>query len=204
MKLYRMVSRDRSGQVNWFLNELGLPFETEELSYKDGDLDKEEYLAKHPLGQVPVLEDGDVRLFESYAIISYLADKYPEKEMAPPVTDLRARGEYYKWMFFASNSAASMFARNFRIEHSKDEYKEQWQPYLREKVLRVLGAIEAQLEGRDYILGKFSAVDPCLGYALWSVSEETYFNDFPRTREYFERLQKRDACIKSKVFEMPS
>lgn len=203
MKLYRMVSRDRSGQVNWLLHELGVDFETVELSYQAGDLDKEEYLAKHPLGQVPVLEDGSVRLFESNAIVAYLADKYTDSNLAPPISDLSARGEYYKWLFFATNSAADFFSRTFRLEHHTEEYKEQWESYLREKVLRVMSAIEDQLDGREYILGAFSAVDPCLGYALWSVSNEPFFNDFPRTRDYFHRLQSREACQKSKIFEVP-
>lgn len=87
MKLYSMVPQDCSGKVRWLLNEMGLPFEEIKVSYRNGDLKTPEYLAKHPLGQVPVLEDGTVTLFESYAIVAYLADKYPEKGMAPSPKD---------------------------------------------------------------------------------------------------------------------
>lgn len=83
MKLYSMVPQDCSGKVRWLLLELGVPFEEERLSYRAGDLKTESYLAKHPIGQVPVLEDGTQTVYESYAIVAYLADKYIDRGLAP-------------------------------------------------------------------------------------------------------------------------
>src|SRR5687768_8158359 len=99
MKLY-FAPRTRSVRPRWLLEELGLPYELVKL-----DLSREEHrtpahLGLHPLGDVPVLEDGEVTLFVSPAIILYLADRSPEKRLAPPM-ESPDRGPYLQWLLFA-------------------------------------------------------------------------------------------------------
>lgn len=203
MKLYSFVPQDCSGKVRWLLHEMGLSFEDIRLSYKNGDSKTAEYLQKHPLGQVPVLEDENGILFESQAILLYLADKYPEKKMAPPVNDMKARAQYYQWMQFAVQSAERYFDSLHRLPKTTEEYKKDWEGHIREKLLLVMKRISEQLNGQDYILGSFSAVDTCLGYALDSVSEESFFQDFPVVKGYYQRLSERPACLKSEIFKRP-
>lgn len=198
MKLYTLAPQDCSGKVKWLLLEMGISFEEIRLDYKKGDLKTQEYLSKHPLRQVPVLEDGNLTLIESYAIVAYLADKYSEKKLAPAPEDLAARAEYYQWLFFARCSAEEFFSRHFRLSKMTDEYRKDWGQYIIDKTLLVFKAIEKQLQGKDYILGNFSAVDVCMGYAL--ESEEALMNDFPVVQSYFNRLSERKACIDSAIF----
>ncbi len=200
MKLYFLVPQDCSGKVRWLLNELGESFEDVKLDWKSGDLATETYLKKHPVGQVPVLEDGAITLYESYAIVMYLADKYPERKLAPAVGDLEARAEYYQWLYFSCNTAEDFFSRYGKIPKMNEEDKENWAAYIEEKTLQVLSTINTQLQGRDYILGDFSAVDTCLGYALASVSKETFFENYPAVKNYYGRLSARSACQKSGMF----
>ena len=198
MKLYSLAPQDCSGKVKWLLLEMGIPFEDVKLNYKNGDTKTEEYLKKHPLGQVPVLEDGDLTLIESYAIVAYLADKYPEKKMAPQANDLHARALYYQWLFFSKGSVEEFFARNFRLAKMTEEYRKDWGQHTIDKTQLVLKAIEKQLHDKEYILGNFTAVDVCLGYAL--DSEETLLNDFPLVKSYYKRLSERKACVESGIF----
>jgi len=201
MKLYSLAPQDCSGKVCWLLNEMGIEFEEIKMDWKKGDLKTTEYLAKHPMGQVPLLEDGDFSLYESYAIVSYLAEKYPEKKMAPAVSDLKERAIYNQWMFFSTDTAEDFFGRHFKLPKMDDEYKKEWGDYIVDKTQKVMSTIEKQLNGKEYLLGAFSAVDTCLGYSLNMVCEETFFNDYPNVKSYYERLTKREACKKSAIFK---
>lgn len=192
---------DCSGKVRWLLEELGVAYDDVQLSWKSGDLRTAAYLAKQPMGQVPVFEDGDVCLYESHAIVAYLADKHAEQKLAPDPKNLAERAAYYQWLFFTTNTAEDFFDRYFSLKQRTDDYKQQWETYIKDKVQMILGAIEKQLDGRDYILGAFSAVDPCMGNALDMVSEEPFLSDYPRTLAYYRRLAARPACKSSRIFE---
>ena len=201
MKLYSMMPQDCSGKVRWLLFELKVPFEECKVSYKAGDLKAETYLAKHPLGQVPVLEDEDLTIYESHAIVAYLADKYIDSGFSPEHRNLEERALYYQWLFFSSNTAEAFFSRLQRLPRMNEDYNQEWGDYLRDKVQKSLFAIEKRLEGREYILGNFSAVDICLGCALDAIVESPMSNDFPRIEAYYKRLSERDACQRSEIFE---
>lgn len=198
MKLYYLAPQDCSGKVRWLLEEMNQPYEHVKLDWRKGELNTPEYLAKHPVGQVPVLEDGAVTLYESYAIVAYLADKVPG--FAPPASDTAARGLYYQWLFFSIDTAEDYFKRHFELPKRDEEYKKRWSEHIATSVQRTLGAIEKQLEGREFILGSFSAVDPCLAYSVDMLSETTMLNDYPRTHAWFERCKARPACVKSGIF----
>jgi glutathione S-transferase len=201
MKLYSIVPQDRSGKVKWLLYEMGLTFEDIRIDYKKGELQTPEYLAMNPMGQVPVLVDEGEVLLESYAIVQYLADKYPEKKMAPPLSEFKQRARYSQWLFFSLATAEDFFVRYKRLSKMTDDYKSEWGDYIQGKTLAALLTLEKQLEDKEYILGSFSAVDTCLGYAIKTIAKDSFFSDYPRVKGYFERLMKREACIKSEVFK---
>lgn len=201
MKLYSMAPQDSSGKVRWLLCELEVPFEDVKLSYRSGDLKSEAYLAKHPIGQVPVLEYGDVTIYESHAIVAYLADKFISKGLAPDPSEHGLRAAYYQWIFFSTNTAEGFFTRLQNLPSMTAEYQNEWGDYIREKTLKVMSAIESQLDQKNYILGSFSAVDICLRHALDSVREEAFLKDFPKVAAYCDRLSNRDACLKSEIFK---
>jgi glutathione S-transferase len=199
IKLYYLAPQDCSGKVRWLLEEMNQPVESVKLDWRNGDLKSPAYLAKHPIGQVPLLEDGSVVLYESYAIVAYLADKFPG--FAPPVSNLPARGLYYQWLFFSVDTAADYFKRQMELPNRDEEYRKHWSDHINTSVQRTLGAVEAQLKGHDYILGAFSAVDPCLAYAIDMISNTTLLKDYPGIQAWFERCQARPACIRSGIFD---
>src|SRR5438067_8699474 len=98
MKLY-YSTQSRAVRPRWILEEIGAPYELVRLQLGT-DTKTPAYLKINPNGTVPALVDGDLALFESAAICQYLADRYPEKRLAPPA-GTPARGLYYQWIHYA-------------------------------------------------------------------------------------------------------
>jgi glutathione S-transferase len=89
----------RSSIVRWMLEEIGEPYDIQQLSLSKGDNRAPDYLAVNPMGKVPALRHGDVVVTEAAAICTYLADEFPRARLNMPVGDAR-RGLYLKWLFF--------------------------------------------------------------------------------------------------------
>ena len=100
MKLY-WSPRSRSFTALWLMEETGQPYERVLTDISTGAQKKPEFLAVNPMGKVPALTDGDVSIAEASAICAYVADRYPDAKLAPPLGDPR-RGKYLQWLFFAS------------------------------------------------------------------------------------------------------
>jgi glutathione S-transferase len=82
LKLYG-GARSRASIVQWYLEELEVPYEFVKLDMQAGEHLKPEYLAINPVGKVPAIVDGDFQLWESGAILLYLADKYGKTPLSP-------------------------------------------------------------------------------------------------------------------------
>ena len=114
--------QSRSIRPRWLLEELGVPYEVKTMSLADGDQKKPDYLKLNPNGAVPTLVDGDLVLWESAAICQYLADKFPDKRLAPPV-GTPERGKYYQWVQYAMSGieppAVTIFLHSMRLPEAE-------------------------------------------------------------------------------------
>lgn len=99
MKLY-YAPNSRAVRVAWLLEELGLDYEVEKYKLGDRALREPDYLKKHPMGRVPTLEDGQVKLFESGAIIQYILSKYGKGRFVPDVGTINF-ANYLQWFHYA-------------------------------------------------------------------------------------------------------
>lgn len=160
--------QSRSGRPRWMLEEIGAPYEVKRLDLQAGDQKKPEYLKLNPNGAVPTLVDGDLVLFESAAICQYLADKFPEKRLAPPV-GTPERGKYYQWVHYAMSGleppAVTIFLHTVflpeaqRLTQLVDEAKQQ--------IAAAVQVLDDALAGREWILGdQFSGADVMIGSTL--------------------------------------
>ena len=93
------ASPSRSSVALWMLEEVGVPYDIKLLSLSKGDNLKPDYLAINPMGKVPAIKHGDTVITEVAAICTYLADAFPDKNLAVPIGTPR-RGIYLKWLFF--------------------------------------------------------------------------------------------------------
>ncbi len=90
----------RSNRAQWALEELGLTYENRIVNLEKGEQNACEYLSRHPLGVVPVLETDHYRMFESVAIIMQMIDENPDSGLAPEAGSPE-RALYYQWCVYA-------------------------------------------------------------------------------------------------------
>ena len=100
LKLYG-GARSRASIVRWYLEELALPYEFVLLDMQAGEHRQPSFLTINPIGKVPAIVDGDFKLWESGAILLYLAEKYDAA-----ITTLEQRAEAAQWVLFANATLA--------------------------------------------------------------------------------------------------
>jgi glutathione S-transferase len=104
IRLYTTLLSGHGHRVKLFLTLLDLPFEVIELDMRAGDNRKPEYLAINPFGQVPTIQDGDLTLFDSNAILVYLAKTYGDASWLPD--EPRAAAAVQRWLSLAAGQIA--------------------------------------------------------------------------------------------------
>ena len=137
-------------KVALFLEEAGLPYEAIPIDTRKGDQHKPEYKAINPNAKVPAIVDGDAVVFDSNAILLYLAEK--TGKFLPPNTP-KARGELFSWLMFVASGIGpySGQAVHFRV------YAPEKLPYAINRYVfeaeRHFGIIDERLASRKYMLG---------------------------------------------------
>jgi glutathione S-transferase len=109
MKLYYHPLSSNARRVRLVAHHLGLAIEEVLVDLGKGAQKKPEYLALNPNGKVPTLVDGDLKLWESYAILIYLCEKTGRRELYPE--PLAARTEINRWLFWCANEFSPTIAR---------------------------------------------------------------------------------------------
>jgi glutathione S-transferase len=159
--------RTRSLRIVWLLEELGTPYALNTLTFSPGDLKSEAYLRVNPLGKVPAIEDGDVRMFESGAIVEYLIERYGDGRLAPP-PGTPARAAYLQWLHFAEATAMPPISELAQHTMFKPEAERiaAIVPDAKARIQAWLQVVEAALSDRPFIGGAdFSGADVMLGYS---------------------------------------
>jgi len=189
-------TQSRSVRPRWLLEEIGAPYELVRLNLAAGETKRPEYLRINPNGTVPALVDGDLALFESAAICQYLADRFPEKRLAPPV-GTAARGLYYQWIHYAMATLEPPIVTIFlhTIRRPEPERNATLAAEARAQLDRVLDVTERALAGREYIVGnEFTAADVMVGSTLgWARAFGMMDDARPNIAAYVARLSARPA-----------
>lgn len=101
----------RGRMVQWMLEELGEPFNVQYVDY-GATMKSADYLQINPMGKVPALKHGEAIITETPAILSYLADAYPQKNLIPPHGS-PARAAFYRWLFFTAGPLEAVTMNQF-------------------------------------------------------------------------------------------
>ncbi|GAB4376726.1 MAG: glutathione S-transferase family protein [Elainellaceae cyanobacterium] len=180
LKLYG-GARTRASIVQWYLEELQLPYEYISLDLQAGEHRQPEFLAVNPVGKVPAIADGDFKLWESGAILLYLADRYDQD--APQTPEYRA--ELAQWVLFAN----ATFGPGVFVEASRER-----------EMPRLLTFLNQYLDSRTFLLGdRFSVADVAVGsfLAYMPIMLKIGFDDYPAIADYLKRLGSRPAFQKT-------
>jgi glutathione S-transferase len=200
IKVYH-ASMTRSVRVLWLLEELGLPYEVVVLDFMAGDLQKPAYLAKNPLGRVPALEDGDVLMYESGAIVEWLCERYDAAHLLAPAPGTPARARFLQWLHWAEATAMPPVSDFFAHSMIRPE-AERIPQVVADAVVKVaqwLAVLERHLLGKDFLLGSdFSAADVMMGYTVGGAKFTGQLDErFPNVAAYLGRLMARPAYQKA-------
>lgn len=205
-KLYHFPAT-RSARVKWMLHEvLDDDFEVELVSLYEGEQHRPEYLQKNPNHCVPTLEitmpNGATKhMLESGAIVTFLADAYPEKKLAPPPAPLSfERADYLQMLYFGA-SWMDMMLWQIRIHEDllPDGKKDARTAnrYRNKLTNEVEPQLRARFEQHPFICGDaFSAADCVLGHNVtwargYGLCQDEVF------RSYLSRVSKRPAFVKA-------
>ena len=169
----------RASIVQWCLEELNVPYEFVLLDLQAGEHLQADYTAINPIGKVPAIVDGDFTLWESGAILLYLADKYGNAKTA------EQRAEIAQWVLFANATLGPELLNEATRAH---------------ETARLLKPIDQILEHQPFLLGEqFSAADVAIGSTLgfFQMRFQMDFSAYPAVAQYLKQLGARPAFQKS-------
>lgn len=189
-------------KVTLFLEEAGLPYAIHPINIGKGDQFKPEFLAIAPNNRIPAIVDqapadgsAPVSLFESGAILLYLAEKTGQFLPA----DLHGRAEVLQWLFWQMGGLGPMAGQN----HHFNRYAPEKIPYAIDRYVketnRLYGVLDKRLADRAFVAGDDYSIADMAIYP-WIVPYEAQgqdLNDFPHLKRWFETVAARPATVRA-------
>ncbi|HLU79592.1 MAG TPA: glutathione S-transferase N-terminal domain-containing protein [Burkholderiaceae bacterium] len=177
------------------LEWIGQPYEAEAVARDQ--LKQPEFLALNPVGSVPVLVDGNLVLTQGSAILEYLAEKFPEAELMPDT--IEARADTRRWLAFVNSDLHKSFSLVFgKAGFASDAAcQDQLAASGSAKAAQLFAIIDKQLEGKEWVTGVRSVVDPYL-YTVtrWAHAIKLDLSGCPNLLAFFDRMN-ADAGVQA-------
>lgn len=198
LKLH-FAPNSRAGRIVWLLEELDLPYEINKMAFHPKDLKSDEHRARHPLGRVPVLEDGDVSIFESGAIVDYILERHKNGGLKPAVDDARFPA-YLQWFHYCEGMV--MPPVNTVVVHTlllpEDRRDATVLGQAQRLLTKALEPVNEALAGKDYLISAFSGADIMLGHACFMANRiGSVSDDMQNLKDYVARIAGRPAFQKA-------
>jgi glutathione S-transferase len=201
MKLYEFPLSPNARKVRSVALELDIPLTQVAVDIFKGEQKTPEYLAKNPNGKVPLLEDEGLFLWESNAIVCYLASKRPERGLLP--AEPRARAEVDRWLFwqtahFGPAVGKIAFERIVKQLQKLGPPDPQVLEAAMPELNRLLGILDRHLATREYVAGPLSIADFALA-AFLSLREPAGIDisGFPSLAAWLGRVESRESWKRS-------
>jgi glutathione S-transferase len=185
--------RTRSVRILWLLEELGLPYELKKVEFVRPS---KTFSQRTPLGKLPVIEDGEVTICESGAILEYIIERYGQGQLAPAVGS-PLRGRFLQWLHFAEGTAYPPLG--VIVWHTFYKGDADGLPGViddaRDRARTALDFLEQALAGKSYLLGDdFSGADIMVGFTLAVARALNVLDDrYSQLAAYLARLEERSA-----------
>jgi GST-like protein len=188
-------------KITIFLEEVGLPYTIIPINIGAGDQFKPEFLKISPNNRIPAIVDhqpvdggAPISVFESGAILLYLADK--TGKLIPQ--DLRHRTQVLEWLFWQMGGLGPMAGQNHHFSaYAPEKIEYAINRYVNETG-RLYGVLNKQLADREFVAGNYSIAD--IAAYPWIVPHERQnqnLEDFPHVKRWFEAIKARPATIRA-------
>lgn len=182
-------------KVALFLEEAGIPYEAIPVDTRKGDQHKQAYLAINPNAKVPAIVDGDVTVFDSNAILLYLAEKTGK---FLPVKSDKLRGELLSWLMFVASGVGPFSGQSVHFRHYAPKNLDYAVNRYAYEAQRHYGIVDARLANRKYMVGdSYTIVDMALwGWArlIPTVLGEEAWAKFPNLKRLVDEIGARPAA----------
>jgi len=179
----------RDTRVRWALEEAGQPYDVRLVSF--AGMKEPAHLALHPFGQIPTYEDGDLVLFETGAIVFYIAERHggllPE--------DANARARAVAWMFAAVNTVEPpiLDLQTARFAEGDKPWSQERLPLVMDRIRARLDQLSTRLGDADWLDGVFSAGDLLMVSVLLRLRMSGILDEYPNLAAYVARGEARPA-----------
>ncbi|MDG1113543.1 MAG: glutathione S-transferase family protein, partial [Pseudomonadales bacterium] len=189
----------RAGRILWLLEELALPYELNRMDFHPKDLKSDAHRARHPLGRVPVLDDGDISIFESGAIVEYILERHKNGGLKPDVAS-PLFPEYLQWFHYCEGMVMppinTIVVQTILLPPDRRDEKVLAQA--QRLLTKALEPVNDALAGRDYLIGDFSGADIMLGHACFMSQRSGCVTDeMTHLLAYIARVSARPAFNKA-------
>src|SRR5450755_3052275 len=183
----RGLARDM--RVRWALEEVGQPYEVRLLSFTE--MKEPAHRARHPFGQIPTYEEGDLALFESGAIVFHIAERHAG--LLPD--DANARARAITWMFAALNTVEPPILDlvTTKLLEGDKTWFEQRLPVVEDRIRVRLGELSGRLGDADWLDDAFSAGDLLMVAVLLRLKASGMLDEYPNLCAYVARGEARPA-----------
>ena len=193
------VAGTRAGRVVWLLEELGLEYEVNIMPFTKEGLKSSEHRARHALGRVPVLEDGDISIFESGAIIDYVLERHKNGGLKPS-SDAPEFPFYLQWYHYCEGMVMPPMNQIVvqTILLPPDRRDETVLNQAKNLLTKSLAPVNENLVDKNYLIGDFSAADMMLGHSCFMANRLGCVNDeMSNIKDYVARIADRSAFQKA-------
>ncbi|MFK7913647.1 MAG: glutathione S-transferase family protein [Pseudomonadales bacterium] len=199
MLTLHFAPNSRAGRIVWLLEELELPYTLNHMDFHPKDLKSDAHRARHPLGRVPVLDDGDISLYESGAIVEYVLERHKNGGLKPAVS-APEYPDYLQWFHYCEGMV--MPPVNTIVVQTillPPERRDEAALAQAQKLLtKALGPVDEALAGKDYLVGAFSGADIMLGHACFMANRLGCVLDaMENLKGYVARIAARPAFDKA-------
>jgi glutathione S-transferase len=179
----------RDTRVRWALEEVGQPYDVRLVTFKE--MKESAHLALHPFGQIPTLEDGDLNLFETGAIVLHIAEGHTG--LLPQ--DANARARAISWMFCAVNTVEPPILEfvNAKLLEADKPWAEARLPIVMDRVRNRLRQLSMRLGDAEWLEGAFSAGDLMMVSVLLRLRPSGILAEFANLAAYVARGEARPA-----------
>lgn len=187
LRLYRFPLSGHSHRAELYLSMLGLPAEIVTVALGKGEHKTPEFLAKNPFGQVPVLEDGELTLSDSVAILVYLSERY-DAELRYWPTEPARRARVQRWFSVAAGELQNGpgAARRVRVFNAQLDHALAVQ-----KSHALLAVIESELENSSFLVDDSATLADVAMYSYVAHAPEgdVSLDAYPRIRAWLGRVE---------------